>query len=189
MNDRETLSCAVSRMKPADAGTAFDRLASRYDTWYTTPLGAFADARQKEAIFALAGVRPGEWALDVGCGTGNYTLALARQLEQGSRGAEEPVGAGLPPAPRLGLRARPFLQPVGVGGTAATLRPANLVELCLHPSLAFRQHRPAGPGVGTCGPPVAAALRSFSGSEGEMLASSSRSGSLSPSTYIHLGSF
>lgn len=76
-------------MKPADAVTAFDRLASRYDAWYTTPLGAFADDREKEAVFALAGVRPGVGALDVGCGTGNYTLALARRVEQESRGAGE----------------------------------------------------------------------------------------------------
>jgi ubiquinone/menaquinone biosynthesis C-methylase UbiE len=65
-------------MKPVDAVTAFDRLASRYDVWYQTPLGAFADALEKEVVFTLADVRSGEWALDVGCGTGNYTLALAR---------------------------------------------------------------------------------------------------------------
>ncbi len=58
---------------------AFDRLASRYDAWYDAPLGAFVDAREKDAVFGLAGVRPGERALDVGCGTGNYTLELARQ--------------------------------------------------------------------------------------------------------------
>ncbi|GIK38949.1 MAG: ubiquinone biosynthesis protein UbiE [Anaerolineae bacterium] len=58
---------------------AFDRLASRYDAWYTTPLGAFVNTREKEVLFALARVQPGERVLDVGCGTGDYTLDLARQ--------------------------------------------------------------------------------------------------------------
>jgi len=76
-------------VKPVGAVRTFDHLAPRYDAWYATPLGAFVDAREKEVIFALAGVRPGERALDVGCGTGNYTLELVRRLEQGSKGAEE----------------------------------------------------------------------------------------------------
>ncbi len=81
-------------MKPDKVVAAFDRLATRYDAWYTTPLGAFVDAREKAAVFALAGVRAGEQALDVGCGTGNYTLELARRLEQGSRGAGEQGSGG-----------------------------------------------------------------------------------------------
>jgi len=76
-------------MKPDEVVAAFDRLAFEYDTWYRTPLGAFADDREKEAVFALAGSQPGERALAVGCGTGNYTLALARRAEQRSGGAKE----------------------------------------------------------------------------------------------------
>ncbi|MGA2762672.1 MAG: methyltransferase domain-containing protein [Spirochaetia bacterium] len=55
----------------------FDRLAEDYDSWYQTPLGARSDALEKEAVFSLAEARPGEHALDVSCGTGNYALALA----------------------------------------------------------------------------------------------------------------
>ena len=55
----------------------FDRLAADYDSWYQTPLGARSDALEKEAVFSLADPQPGEYALDVSCGTGNYALALA----------------------------------------------------------------------------------------------------------------
>ncbi|NUN99959.1 MAG: methyltransferase domain-containing protein [Saprospiraceae bacterium] len=66
-------------MKQAEAAAAFDRLAVQYDAWYTTPLGAFVNAREQALLFELTKVRPGEQALDVGCGTGNYTLALAQR--------------------------------------------------------------------------------------------------------------
>ena len=55
----------------------FDRMAEGYDSWYQTPLGARSDALEKDAVFYLAEAGPGEYALDVSCGTGNYALALA----------------------------------------------------------------------------------------------------------------
>ncbi len=57
----------------------FDRMADGYDSWYQTPLGARSDALEREAVFSLAEAVPGEYALDVSCGTGNYALALAGQ--------------------------------------------------------------------------------------------------------------
>jgi ubiquinone/menaquinone biosynthesis C-methylase UbiE len=55
----------------------FDRMAEDYDSWYQTPLGARSDALEKRAVFSLLVPEPGEYALDVSCGTGNYALALA----------------------------------------------------------------------------------------------------------------
>lgn len=57
----------------------FKDLAARYDAWYQTPLGALAHRLECEAVFVLAEVKPGEWAVDIGCGTGIYTMELARK--------------------------------------------------------------------------------------------------------------
>jgi len=66
----------TARMREPLTAT-FDRMAEGYDSWYQTPLGARSDALEKRAIFSLAEPRPGEYALDISCGTGNYALALA----------------------------------------------------------------------------------------------------------------
>jgi len=44
-----------------------------YRRWYETPLGARVDADEKEIVFKLADLKPGERVLDMGCGDGNYT--------------------------------------------------------------------------------------------------------------------
>lgn len=50
-----------------------------YDAWYETPLGSLADRLEKELVFSLIDVKAGEKALDVACGTGNYTIELAKR--------------------------------------------------------------------------------------------------------------
>jgi len=48
-----------------------------YDAWYATRLGAAAHKSELALVEQLAQPRPGERALDVGCGTGIYTAWLA----------------------------------------------------------------------------------------------------------------
>ncbi|WP_338834935.1 2-methoxy-6-polyprenyl-1,4-benzoquinol methylase, mitochondrial [Moorella humiferrea] len=56
----------------------FDHKASDYDDWYKRPLGALVDRIEKEAVYAYLEPKKGEHILDVGCGTGNFSLELAR---------------------------------------------------------------------------------------------------------------
>lgn len=58
---------------------AFDTIALSYDQWYRTPLGSFADQVETALVFDLFRMRPGELILDAGCGTGNFSLKLARK--------------------------------------------------------------------------------------------------------------
>ena len=57
----------------------FKDLTDRYDAWYRTPLGAVAHALESEAVFELAEAKPEVRTVDIGCGTGIYTLELARR--------------------------------------------------------------------------------------------------------------
>lgn len=55
----------------------FDAHAGDYDAWYDTPLGQYVDRVEKRLLGQLAQPRPGQRALDLGCGTGNHTRWLA----------------------------------------------------------------------------------------------------------------
>jgi len=50
-----------------------------YDAWYETTLGRLSGRIEKELIFSLAGLKRGETAIDIGCGTGNYSIELAKR--------------------------------------------------------------------------------------------------------------
>jgi SAM-dependent methyltransferase len=63
---------------PSPRWRSFDARATSYDRWYETPLGAFADRVEREAIFGLLRPQSGERILDIGCGTGRYALELSR---------------------------------------------------------------------------------------------------------------
>lgn len=56
----------------------FDEKAGRYDEWYQTPEGVVVDRIEKEAVLGYLKPRAGMKLLDIGCGTGNYSLFLAR---------------------------------------------------------------------------------------------------------------
>jgi ubiquinone/menaquinone biosynthesis C-methylase UbiE len=60
----------------------FDDQAATYDRWYATPLGQLVDRVEQEAIFALMPEVNGLRLLEVGCGTGNISLALAHRGAQ-----------------------------------------------------------------------------------------------------------
>lgn len=55
----------------------FNKIAYRYDDWYTTPRGQLVDSIQKKMILELAEPHSREWVLDLGCGTGNYSIELS----------------------------------------------------------------------------------------------------------------
>ncbi|MFW5897037.1 MAG: class I SAM-dependent methyltransferase [Bacillota bacterium] len=56
------------------AGRALD-----YDRWYHTSTGSFIDRVESDLAFSLCPPREGERVLDAGCGTGNFSLKLARR--------------------------------------------------------------------------------------------------------------
>ncbi|NJE02912.1 class I SAM-dependent methyltransferase [Thermococcus sp. MV11] len=56
----------------------FDKIAARYDEWYRTKTGRYVDRTEKWLIFSMMETRGGK-ALDLGCGTGNYTLELKKR--------------------------------------------------------------------------------------------------------------
>lgn len=56
----------------------FDSEAATYDQWYETPLGKFVDSIETREIISLLHPTKGIHVLDAGCGTGNYSIKLAR---------------------------------------------------------------------------------------------------------------
>lgn len=56
----------------------FDRVASGYDSWYATELGAVTDQAERrlaQSMFKAAGPK----VLEIGCGTGQYTSWLVQE--------------------------------------------------------------------------------------------------------------
>jgi len=56
----------------------FDLEAENYDKWYETKMGEHIDNVETECAFSLFKVKPGMHILDVGCGTGNFSIKLAQ---------------------------------------------------------------------------------------------------------------
>jgi len=51
----------------------------KYDAWYKRPFGAYADRLEKRLVFQFLGDVNNRKILDVGCGTGNYCIPLAKK--------------------------------------------------------------------------------------------------------------
>lgn len=56
----------------------YDKESITYDNWYETPIGNFIDQLQTELIINKLNPNNGLKILDVGCGTGNYSIKLAK---------------------------------------------------------------------------------------------------------------
>jgi ubiquinone/menaquinone biosynthesis C-methylase UbiE len=57
----------------------FDYSAKDYDSWCKTPIGSYVDSLEKQLIDEVAQPKPGEVAIDLGCGTGIYSIWLAEK--------------------------------------------------------------------------------------------------------------
>lgn len=57
----------------------FDKQADSYDAWYDTPMGKFIDEVETQLAFSMFKPEPSMKVLDVGCGTGNFSVKLAQQ--------------------------------------------------------------------------------------------------------------
>ena len=57
-------------------GRLFDEWPEKYDRWFETPIGALVKKYENKLLLDLLQPRPGEKILDVGCGTGVFTLNI-----------------------------------------------------------------------------------------------------------------
>lgn len=57
----------------------FNKFFNDYDDWYQTPVGQFVDQAETQTLVKLLQPKAQQKILDVGCGTGNFTIKLAQQ--------------------------------------------------------------------------------------------------------------
>jgi SAM-dependent methyltransferase len=93
-----------------DMAEIFDEWPEKYDRWFENPIGRLVREFESRLLLEMASPDHGEWILDVGCGTGIFTLDL---LAAGSQvtGLE----LSLPMLQRAGKKAagRPFHMVMG----------------------------------------------------------------------------
>ena len=83
----------------------FDEVARDYDDWYLTKMGNLVDEVETGLAFELFSPERGMTVLDVGCGTGNFSLKLARKgcLVTGVDISRQMLGAAAEKAAAEGL--------------------------------------------------------------------------------------
>jgi ubiquinone/menaquinone biosynthesis C-methylase UbiE len=54
----------------------FDEWPEKYDQWFETPIGTLVKKYENQLLLDLLQPRRGEMILDVGCGTGVFTLNI-----------------------------------------------------------------------------------------------------------------
>jgi ubiquinone/menaquinone biosynthesis C-methylase UbiE len=88
----------------------FDNWPERYDRWFTTPIGELVREYEKELTISLLKPQQGDKILDVGCGTGVFTVDI---LEQGA--LVFGIDISLPMLTRAGekLEGYPFFKTLG----------------------------------------------------------------------------
>jgi len=59
-----------------EGGTLFDEWPDRYDQWFETPIGKLVFEYEAELLQEMLDPKPGEFLLDVGCGTGIFTGSI-----------------------------------------------------------------------------------------------------------------
>ncbi len=57
----------------------FDKSAADYDSWYRSKMGAYVDQVETDLVMSYLDIRPGMKVLDLGCGTGNFSIKLAEK--------------------------------------------------------------------------------------------------------------
>lgn len=57
----------------------FNNIATEYDEWYSQKKGAFVDRVESDLAFSMLKLEPGMKVLDVGCGTGIFSMKLAEK--------------------------------------------------------------------------------------------------------------
>ncbi len=80
----------------------------RYDKWYKKPFGKYADRLEKNLVLLFLGNAKGMKILDVGCGTGNYCLLLAKMGAQmtGIDSSRKMISRAKEKAKRQGIQAK-----------------------------------------------------------------------------------